>query len=538
MAKVTTDMTGEGQHDVGSPERSVAGVPRATVWAVGLSIAALAGIVALFHETAASMVQVWAASRTYGHGFLIPPIVVFLVWLKRHEVAREKVVPSVWGAAWLAGAAGVWMLGHVAQANLLEHFGLVGMLQGTVIAILGLRIARRLVFALGYMLFMVPFGDFAIAPLQSLTAEYATVLLRMTGVPVYLENWVLLIPGGSFLVAEACAGVRFLIASIALGVLISGLLFDRLWKRLAFVALSIVVPIGANVVRAYGIVMIAYISDFEVAVGVDHIVFGFVFLSFVMAILIAIAYFMRDPVRPAVGSATASSKRTPFVLDASTLRRMTATMVVGLAIAGMARFYGGHLATPSDIDIAGLRAPQAGNGWTRVETNAGNWWRADYPTADAQDVWQYEKDGQRLSLFIAYYGDEGRGKELISYENKLVLSDDLDVVESGRLKGWDMSTLPAPAYRVLQGGSRQRSIWLWYWIDGQLVSDAGRAKLLGLRNKLLGGTSPSAVIAIAGQGPVAETALVQDFLGSTELAASMVSPALRMLATAHETPDD
>jgi len=298
-------------------------------------------VIALFFDSAASMVGVWAASATFGHGFLIPPIVAYLVWTKRGDLAAGTPAPSLWGLAWMLGAALVWLLGDASQTSLFQHAGLIGMLQGVVFAVLGRDLTRRLVFPLGYMLFMIPFGDFAIKPLQGFTAEYTTVLLRLSGIPVLLENWVLTIPGGSFLVAEACSGVRFLIASLALGVLIAGLFFERWWKRLVFVALSILVPIGANVLRAYGIVVMAHLSNFEIAVGVDHLIYGFIFLSIVMAILIAIAFWMRDPQgKPA--RENASGRDSPARSEAASAgwARDALIAVLVLVVAGGVRGYG------------------------------------------------------------------------------------------------------------------------------------------------------------------------------------------------------
>ena len=52
-----------------------------------------------------------------------------------------------------------------------------------------------------------------------------------------------------------------------------------------FVAASILVPIVANWLRAYMIVMIGHLSNNKLAVGVDHIIYGWVFFGIVMLLL-------------------------------------------------------------------------------------------------------------------------------------------------------------------------------------------------------------------------------------------------------------
>ncbi|RMD90420.1 MAG: exosortase A [Alphaproteobacteria bacterium] len=488
-------------------------------WALGLFVLILAFVIGLHFDALSSMVTVWLGSRTYNHGFLIPPIVLWLVWQRHETLLREVPRPAFSGLLWLGAAAVLAQLGHLAQANTVEHFALVLMLVGAVVTSFGWRVARRLAFPLFYLFFMVPFGDFAIEPMQELTARATTFFVRASGVPIYLENWVMVIPGGSFLVAEACSGVRFLIATIALGVLMSHLFFTRSWKRALFVILSVLVPIGANVVRTYGIVMIAYFSDFTIAVGVDHIVYGFIFLSIVLLILIGIAYAMRDPeaVEPAGGPAAPEAgpgapagARVPFVAFGA--------LLVLLAVAG----YGAHLDRPLPVPAVTLRAPVVDGGWRLAETDPPGW-KGQYPGADAERTWAIGKDGRQLRAFVAYYAHERPGHELISHRNSLLDSNTHQALRKGRLGGWKSSTIPVPAFLVLHGVEGPRTVWYWYWVDGTVTSDRRRAKLVALGAKLAGRHPAAALVAVMGEGEPRETGLLEDLLAHSSLGRALAS---------------
>ncbi|MFQ5348535.1 MAG: exosortase A, partial [Rhodothalassiaceae bacterium] len=464
-------------------------------WALGLFALIVAFVLGLHFDALSSMVAVWLGSRTYNHGFLIPPIALWLVWQRRETLLQEVPRPAFSGLLWLGAAAVLAQLGHLAQANTVEHFALVLMLEGAVVTSFGWRLARRLAFPLFYLFFMVPFGDFAIEPMQELTARATTIFVRASGVPIYLENWVMVIPGGAFLVAEACSGVRFLIATIALGVLMSHLFFTRGWKRALFVLLSVLVPIGANVVRTYGIVMLAYFSDFKIAVGVDHIVYGFIFLSIVLLILIGIAYAMRDPeaAGPVGGPVTAAASpaagagiRAPFVALGAVL--------VLLAVAG----YGAHLDRPLPVPAVTLRPPAVDGGWRLTETDPPGW-QGQYPGADAARTWAVGKDGRQLRAFVAYYAHERPGHELISHRNSLLGRDTHQALRKGRVRGWQPSRIPAPAFLVLHGAEGPRTVWYWYWVDGTFVSNAALAKLRQLKVGLFGGNIASAFVAVAAE---------------------------------------
>lgn len=452
----------------------------------------LAGLILLtFFETTGSMVAVWIRSRTFNHGFLILPIVLYLVWLRRDSLAALAPEPSPLGLVWLAGAGALWFAGELAQANVVQHFSLVLMLQGAVLTIFGLAFARALLFPLAYLLFMVPFGDFAVEPLQALTAHYTTILVRLSGVPIYLENWIMVIPGGSFLVAEACSGVRFLIATIALGAMASNMFFERWWKRGVFMLLAFLVPVIANVLRAWGIVMIAWWSDFELAVGIDHIVYGFIFLSFVLFVMTAIAWWMRDPMPAAPAPATPP----PGAAPASTVSMMAAGGAALLLLVAV-RLFGDFVNAPHDSAPVRLVAPALGGGWQAGDPGVA--WRASYPRADADRQWTLSRGEETFHLHVAWYADEYRGKELISFENSLAGPAGSPPIEAGVLRNWPLSDAPAPAYLMLDGRQGIRVVWYWYWIDGHITGRSRDAKLASMLGKLQGGETPAAVIAIAG----------------------------------------
>jgi exosortase len=65
---------------------------------------------------------------------------------------------------------------------------------------------------------LVPSGAFLVPALQAFTAHFAVAGLHILSIPVYSTGALIEIPAGTFAVAEACAGLRFLIAAVAFGV--------------------------------------------------------------------------------------------------------------------------------------------------------------------------------------------------------------------------------------------------------------------------------------------------------------------------------
>ena len=246
------------------------------VWATHLAV--LAGLVALlvwFNLRAIeSAVQVWWVSPTFSHCFLIIPISGYLIFRRRHDLARS--VPSVYPLALVIAPPLILfaIAGCIADINEFEQFAFVAILQVLVLAVLGPITYRKILFPALFLFFLVPTGDYLIDPLQQFTTSFVSYGLTVLGIPHLTEGYIIKLSNGNFEVAEACAGLRFLIATLAIGVLFAWLTYRKWLKAVLFLVACLALPIVANGFRALGIVLIAHWSDNRLAVGVDHIVYG------------------------------------------------------------------------------------------------------------------------------------------------------------------------------------------------------------------------------------------------------------------------
>ncbi len=261
---------------------------------LGLAVIAL---VVLAAREWGEMLHQWWNIDTYNHILLVPVIVGWLVWLKRDELGAAT--PKGWlpGLGLVAVALSLWTLGRITGINLFAHAGAVGAVMAAVVAIIGPRISMLLALPLAMTAFLVPFGDEIIPPLQMITAEIAIWLTLASGVPAEIDGIYINTPVGLFIVAEACSGVKFLIAMVTLAVLICFTQFTSWIRRVAFMVAAIIVPILANGVRAWGTIYIAQSQGVEFAEGFDHIFYGWIFFAIVLVIMLGGAwrFFERDP---------------------------------------------------------------------------------------------------------------------------------------------------------------------------------------------------------------------------------------------------
>ena len=247
-----------------------------------------------FAETLWSMVTIWLRSDTYAHGILIFPISLFLIWRKRRHIAATSLHPSYLALPVLLALVIIWFFANAVSVNVATQLAVVLMLPVLLWLCCGWQLLKLLRFPLFYLLFAVPMGENLVPWLQDITADITVVALQLSQIPVYREGLYLSTPTGLFLVAEACSGIRYLIASVALGTLYAYLTYTSRVKQAIFCIAAVIVPIVANGIRAYGIVLIASLTDMKHAVGVDHLIYGWLFFGLVIFIMFFVGGFFAD----------------------------------------------------------------------------------------------------------------------------------------------------------------------------------------------------------------------------------------------------
>jgi exosortase len=199
------------------------------------------------------------------------------------------------------------------------------------LAVLGKRLWRGMAGPLLYLYFLVPFGDFLTPRLQDFTTWFIQQGLNVLGVPAYIDGYIIEIPQGTFFVAEACAGLRFLIASIAFGCLYALMMYRSPVRRGVFILVSVIVPIIANGFRGLGIVYLGYLLNSAQAAAADHIIYGWLFFSFVILVLIALGLpFRQDDISTRSAAQVNEPARVPF-----SMRGMLAVALGAVAVAAI-----------------------------------------------------------------------------------------------------------------------------------------------------------------------------------------------------------
>lgn len=452
----------------------------------------LAAVLLMFRDTAVAMVTVWLRSDTFAHCILVPPISLWLAWRKRAALAGLPIRPMPWLLLPMALACLLWLLGQLALVGPASQLALVTLIVLLVPALYGWAVTRELLFPLAFLFFSVPLGEFLVPTLIDHTADFTVAALRLSGIPVYREGNDFVIPSGSWSVVEACSGVRYLIASFMVGTLFAYLNYVSLKRRLAFMVVAIVVPIVANWVRAYLIVMAGHLSGNTVAVGADHLIYGWVFFGIVVGLMFMIgARWAEAPApvtaQPAVARNGAASGGNLWI---------TAVLVLALLAGTQAWLW--RLEQPSDAPATVIAMP-AGGLDRQMPFEPG------FRNPSAARGAEFQVGGQPVWLWIGQFHQQGDDRKLVSSANTIVSPTDKGwaVVSFGRhrvaIPSGELTVRTADLRQVLpiQGPEPQRlRAWQVYRVGDKLTSSDAQAKWRQAVARLRGGGDGGDVVLI------------------------------------------
>jgi exosortase A len=461
-------------------------------------------LLALFWRDAADMAGIWWNSSTFSHCLLIIPILGWLVWLRVGELA--KLTPHAWmpGLAWIGVGAMAWLLGEAAGVALLRQLGLVAMLQGVVPALFGPQVTRGLLFPLLYSLFLVPFGEELVPPMQILTADMAMAMLRLAGIPAHIDGIFITTPVGLFAVAEACAGVKFLIAMAALSVLTAHLCFSSWRRRALFLIIALIIPILANGFRAFSTMWIAGQWGLEFAASADHVIYGWFFFGLVIAIVGAIfwPWFDREPDDVPI---SADALRAGFAgrIWSPWWTGLGALSLVLAPVLWLTRFDGPPPNHPALETIVSVPA------WFPAASSGD--WRPRFDGADQLECVTLAPAvippniATPVDVCLVRYARQEDGRELVGYGQGAVDPD-----SNWR---WSENLAPLGTMRVDHIASNtHRAVATLYQVGGTRTASATRVKLATLQARLLRGDERAAALLISARAEGGGRAAIARFL--------------------------
>ena len=242
--------------------------------------------VVLFLHPMTLLARDWWNDPDAGHGLLLFPIAVWLVW--RSGLRAERAPSHLLGTVMIVGAVGLRYLSGLAAELFTMRMSMVLALVGIVTYFWGFRQVLRwwLPFTLFTLSIPVPavLTNALAFPLQLQASSMGAEMLEFRHVPVKLTGNVILLPGRQLFVTEACSGLRSLTALLSLGVLVGGLWLKYPVSRALLILATLPVAIVVNAFRVFLTGFLVYFVSPEMGEGFMHLSEGW--LLFLIAFLV------------------------------------------------------------------------------------------------------------------------------------------------------------------------------------------------------------------------------------------------------------
>lgn len=455
-----------------------------------LILGAIIGLILFeFHGALSAAIQVWIVSPTYSHCFLVLPIVAWLIWEKRDLLRASTPEVEPRALLLILPLAALWWLGELSAVNEVTQYAVVGLIITAIVALLGLKIVRQIWFPVFFLLFLVPTGEYLITPMQRFATRFVDVGLNLLGIPHFTEGTIIELTNGRFEIAEACAGLRFLIATVTLGVLFAYLMYHSIFKVVTFMVASVVIPLVGNGLRCLGIILLAHFTDNKYGAGADHIIYGWGFNVGILLVLIVVGSWFRDesatPSTTDIAN-TAESKAAP--VSVATVGVIAAIL---LSAAPAWALWNDHVSARLDQRV--IESALQSQGWRPAKLDDD--WRPHYTGADAQFI-QEREIVEPVKLFIGYYARPRAGRAVSAHANRPWDDSLWNPSESEALTAKLGTRSAILNERIINSGSKKRLVWFTYWSDGTITNNPLIVRLLEAK-AAFGGRGAQAVIAVS-----------------------------------------
>jgi len=244
-------------------------------------------LVACYARTLRGMFEQWSTDEDMSHGFVVPIVVLWIVWRER---ARWRALPaeSNWsGLAVLAAGAAMQFVAELGAGLFTGSVAFLVSVAGAVLSLGGFAWLRALALPLLLTFFMLPklavVYNQVTLPLQLLASRIAASILTGIGIGVIREGNILDVAGHRVSVVEACNGIRYLLSLGFMALVFAYLADKKTWMRIALLAAAVPIAILANALR---VAAAGWLPSLEA--GTPHAISGGVLFVLCLAALVVV----------------------------------------------------------------------------------------------------------------------------------------------------------------------------------------------------------------------------------------------------------
>lgn len=432
--------------------------------------------------------DLWYDSIIYNHGYLVLAGTLYLLYDRRAALERLSINGSPLALVLLAGASSALLLSQAAD---IQVFRLL--LTPLLIVLWGCAIWGRGFLAVAggpimLLLFAVPVWDEFSPLLQHLTVFFNNIFLRLANIDATINEFLITLDVGAFLVEGGCSGVRYLMVALFLSAFYGQLYYRSLRSKTALILAAGLFSLLANWVRVFGIIAAGHYTNMETSLVKDHELFGWVvFVIFTLAPLFFIASRLENA-SPGQSKPRVQSSNSPAPSAHSSIAWpiLASLLIVWPSLVPMA-------VESKTEKVARAWQPELVKGesdW-RGPLKHADIWHPEFSRPDIELSGVYvSKDLKQVQLQITGYRKQRQNKELVFYKNQLFDKTEWKLISSTKRdsdRALDRS--PKRINETVIQHKRDNShiiLWSWYDVGGFLTDSKWKAKIAGALKKITG----------------------------------------------------
>ncbi|HEY9380094.1 MAG TPA: VPLPA-CTERM-specific exosortase XrtD [Burkholderiales bacterium] len=432
------------------------------------------GLGLLWLMSQSGLVALWIKSEEYGHGVLVLLVLAYLIYRRRDLLQVDHPRHRWLGLATALLALIVSVVGATAGISQFEMYAVWLFAVAAVFAIGGTALFRKLLVPLLIVFMIIPLPN-ALEPaltakLQLISSKLGVWFIRAFGGVVYLEGNVIDMGGTKLLVAEACAGLRYLYPLMSLGALAGYLMQTPVWMRWALFLSTIPITIFMNSFRIGVTGLLVENWGSSHTEGFLHFFEGWVVFVFATLALALFAWLLvkLQPGSHGFGDAfsfDAPTQHTASIFSSAGARTWQSVAVIGVAILiVMASVFTPLIASRTEI------APER-QVLSRFPAQIEDWSSREYrlpviveQVAGASEYFyaDYFSDAGTVNLYVSYYETQRNGQ--IPHSPKVCIPGDGWTIASNQpvtLRDKAGNTFEANRLVTTKG---PRKILAYYWL--------------------------------------------------------------------------
>lgn len=402
----------------------------------------------------------WMDSYSYSHGLLVAPMSIWLLWRCRDRINAEPAQMTWWAAPILFLLLLAWIVAFAANIEIGAEASMPLIVLAALVLAAGTQIAKIAAFPVLLIYSAIPVWDHINGALQSLTTIAVAAILAIINVPAHIDGNTVQIPRGWFEIAGGCSGLHFFIVGMTLGAVYGYLYLNSVWRRIALVAVIVLMSVVMNWVRVATIITAGHLTNMQsYLVRVDHYSFGWVLFAVMLVPFFLVARRIEEKDVQIASPGPIAESRSRGVVGYSSIVAVYAMLLLPALVWG--RLVQNEY-DPLEFGLPAFEGLEGPREYTGI-------WSPRFGGADGEVIASYGFLDSEIVVYANWYKTQSQGRELIGSGNSVTGQGLQKIVERDYVDMAATNTAKLPEIREIIAGSTSGDsyiVWYYYVVGG------------------------------------------------------------------------